>query len=167
MCVCVWGVVVNPGTFHDCVIVCQVVFIIDLLFWACVALWTRVVRFLLFSPFSTGHCLIQNTHTHTHTCTHSHTLTHRCTCVGLWPHSRKRRNKITWHAHLCTRWLSWLQSGGWMFMTSGYRKTNSKDWKANNTQAWIESGISSLCSYKLTSVTQGGKSWENRYTEGD
>lgn len=72
VCVCVWGVVVNPGTFHDCVIVCQVVFIIDLLFWACVALWTRVVRFLLFSPFSTGHRLIQNTHTHTHI----HALTH-------------------------------------------------------------------------------------------
>lgn len=34
-----------------------------------------------------------------------------------------------------------------MFNASGYRKTNSKDSKAN-TQAWIEFGISSRCFYK-------------------
>lgn len=43
-----------------------------------------------------------------------HTRTHDCTCVGLWPHSRKRRKKVTWRAHLCTQWLSWLWTRGWM-----------------------------------------------------
>lgn len=39
-----------------------------------------------------------------------------------------------------------------MFNASGYRKTNSKDSKAN-TQAWIEFGISSKCFYKPPPMT--------------
>lgn len=107
---------------------------------------------------SISHRALSTLNTHTHANAHNSTWS-----AGLWSHSRKRKQKITWQAHLFTLRSSWLETRGWMPNASSYRMANSED-SFVNTHAWKELWV---CSWRLVLLEAApwcreGRLWTQR-----